>query len=139
MRYIIVIYIFIHLFKNCDGLKENYCDKGDKKCQQSDNISNLGTLLRGKSHKGNVIIRKQQMSLLECVTECLITSTCEAINYRKSWNLCELITNATLEDLLDEKGCAYSDISTWPKVSYTVIRSINRIRGNFIFFIELFH
>lgn len=81
-------------------------------------VKSAGTLLLGKCHKGYVLIRKQRMSLLQCVTECFITSKCEAINYKKDWNLCELFANATSENLFNEKKCAFSDIAPWPKVCF---------------------
>lgn len=124
-----IIFILTFLTKNCKCLENNFCSQGDIKCQHSNVVNSPGTLVMGKCHKGYVLIRKQRTSLLQCVTECFITSKCEAINYRKVWNLCELVSNATSGNLFDEKECAFSDIVSWPTVCYLLVTVLKNSWG----------
>ncbi|VDI75140.1 Hypothetical predicted protein [Mytilus galloprovincialis] len=64
----------------------------------------------------NILLRIRNKSLMECAKECLLTSQCKAINYRKNWKLCDALGDRPDgEAIQDESGSVYSDISTWPK------------------------
>lgn len=118
--YILRLTVFFVLYFGLT--KETYqrfldvCDTTDTKCKRTNIFGNFGTIHDGKRSNGKTLVRKQQMSLLECVKECLVTTRCDAINYRKIWNLCELVESTFIKDEVEDKECMYSVISTWPKV-----------------------
>jgi len=76
----------------------------------------LGKIQFGKCNKKGVLRRFHPTSLLDCAKECLATSECSAINYRRSWFLCDILDERYESHLDWEKGCIYSVISTWNKV-----------------------
>ena len=76
----------------------------------------LGKIQFGKCSKKGVLRRLHPTSLLDCAKECLATSECSAINYRRSWFLCDILEERYGSYLDWEKGCIYSVISTWNKV-----------------------
>jgi hypothetical protein len=53
--------------------------------------AHLGKIQFGKCNKKGVIRRLHPTSLLDCAKECLATSDCSAINYRRSWFLCDIL------------------------------------------------
>lgn len=73
------------------------------------------------------------MSLLECVKECFVTNQCEAINYRKLWELCELVTNISQDNIVYARECLYSEILTWPKVKQPGFATIIILYFFFVF------
>ncbi|XP_071178788.1 microfibril-associated glycoprotein 4-like [Mytilus edulis] len=74
----------------------------------------MGHLENRKCHISNILRRIRQTTLLTCVKECFITSQCTAINYRKNWSLCDVVGEITDSALVEEDGCSFSKISTWP-------------------------
>ncbi|VDI22089.1 Hypothetical predicted protein, partial [Mytilus galloprovincialis] len=113
---ILILLILKHVFINCECLLQEYCDADDEDCQRSNNELKIGQLKHGKSQHMNILRRIRNKSLMECAKECLLTSQCKAINYRKNWKLCDALgerpDGAAIQD---ESGSVYSDISTWPK------------------------
>lgn len=103
-------------------MKENYCSlqnvcKGDDSvCEHPRFLEGFSKFKSGKVHKGYILLRYSQINVLECVKNCLLTSLCEAINYRIEWKMCELVTNATDVNVYEDSSCLYSEISNWPKV-----------------------
>ncbi|XP_063438398.1 uncharacterized protein LOC134719319 [Mytilus trossulus] len=94
-------------------LLDDVCLKDDIECKRP-NIKTIGNLQHGKCRKENILRQLRGKSLLECVKECLVTSQCIGINYRKAWPLCDVVGRSN-EALSKETGCLYSDISTWSK------------------------
>ncbi|VDI45879.1 Hypothetical predicted protein [Mytilus galloprovincialis] len=113
---ILILLILKHVFINCECSLQEYCDADDEDCQRSNNELKIGQLKHGKSQHMNILQRIRNKSLMECAKECLLTSQCKAINYRKNWKLCDALgerpDGAAIQD---ESGSVYSDISTWPK------------------------
>ncbi|CAG2230281.1 unnamed protein product [Mytilus edulis] len=100
------------------------------------NISGPGLLKFGKCSKIGVLLRYHQLSLLECVKECLITSQCISINYRHNWNLCDVVTSVSNSNDMDNDttsdGSAYSRIdlpTTKPFYLYKYTSTCQRVRG----------
>lgn len=111
------LFLFISIFKQYACVLEEFCDKDDIECQRPNDVTKLGTLQHGKSQEHNILRRVQRVGMHECVTECLVTSQCIAINYRKDWKLCDLLGEIPRgKKLRDESGSTFSKISTWPKV-----------------------
>ncbi|CAG2225023.1 Angiopoietin-related protein 1,Ficolin-1-A,Angiopoietin-1,Fibrinogen C domain-containing protein 1,Ryncolin-1,Tenascin-N,Angiopoietin-related protein 7,Angiopoietin-related protein 6,Ficolin-3,Fibrinogen C domain-containing protein 1-B,Fibroleukin,Fibrinogen-like protein 1,Ficolin-1,Ficolin-1-B,Angiopoietin-4,Tenascin-R,Ryncolin-2,Techylectin-5B,Fibrinogen C domain-containing protein 1-A,Microfibril-associated glycoprotein 4,Fibrinogen-like protein A,Ryncolin-3,Fibrinogen gamma chain,Angiopoietin-2,Tenasci len=112
----IVLFILIS-YEHCEAFLEDVCDKDDVECQHPNDSTVRGHLQHGKSSRKNVIRRIRNMSLLQCVKECFLTSECIAINYRKNWKLCDAVGDISDNDqpLVHEDGCIYSEISTWSK------------------------
>ncbi|CAG2223136.1 unnamed protein product [Mytilus edulis] len=106
-----LILIWIHHI-DCE-LLDDVCFKDDIECKRP-NIKTIGNLQHGKCLKENILRQLRGKSLLECVKECLVTSQCIGINYRKAWPLCDVVGRST-EALSKETGCLYSDITTWSK------------------------
>ncbi|XP_071139112.1 fibrinogen-like protein 1 [Mytilus edulis] len=110
------LFLFISIFKQYACVLEEFCDKDDFECQRQNDVTKLGTLQHGKSQEHNILRRVQRVGMHECVTECLVTSQCIAINYRKDWKLCDLLGEIPRgKKLRDESGSTFSKISTWPK------------------------
>ncbi|VDI11004.1 Hypothetical predicted protein [Mytilus galloprovincialis] len=94
---------------------KDVCPADNLSCEEP-NISGPGLLKFGKCSKIGVLLRYHQLSLLECVKECLITSQCISINYRHNWNLCDVVTSVSnSNDMDNDTTCVTSDISTWEK------------------------
>ncbi|XP_063397626.1 uncharacterized protein LOC134681929 [Mytilus trossulus] len=112
----IVLFILIS-YKHCEAFLEDVCDKDDVECQHPNDGTLRGHLQHGKSSRKNVIRRIRNMSLLQCVKECFLTSECIAVNYRKNWKLCDAVGDISDDDklLVHEDGCIFSEISTWSK------------------------
>ena len=112
----ICTFSFILLFKLFEfDLLNDVCDADDIECHKPNILNTIGELQPGKYSKGEVLVRKHQISMLECIKECFITSNCTAINYRRKWNFCDLV-NESSDDVADDKKYVYSNISRWPKV-----------------------
>ncbi|CAC5404896.1 Fibrinogen-like protein A,Ryncolin-4,Angiopoietin-related protein 7,Angiopoietin-related protein 1,Ficolin-3,Ficolin-1-B,Techylectin-5A,Ficolin-2,Ryncolin-1,Tenascin-R,Fibrinogen-like protein 1,Angiopoietin-1,Fibrinogen C domain-containing protein 1-A,Ryncolin-3,Tenascin,Techylectin-like protein,Fibrinogen C domain-containing protein 1,Fibrinogen gamma chain,Ryncolin-2,Angiopoietin-related protein 6,Techylectin-5B,Angiopoietin-related protein 2,Angiopoietin-2,Microfibril-associated glycoprotein 4,Ficolin-1 len=96
---------------------EDVCEKDDVECQHPNDSTVSGHLQHGKSSQKNVIRRIRNISLLQCIKECFLTSACTAINYRKNWKLCDAVADKINNDrdLIHEDGCIFSKISTWYK------------------------
>ncbi|CAC5404895.1 Ryncolin-2,Ryncolin-4,Ficolin-2,Ryncolin-1,Ryncolin-3,Fibrinogen C domain-containing protein 1 [Mytilus coruscus] len=94
---------------------EDVCDQNDYECQHPYDITVMGHLQHRKSQQTNILRRIRQLSLLKCVKECFMTSQCTAINYRQNWDLCDVVGEITDGALVEEDGCIFSKISTWPK------------------------
>ena len=90
----------------------------------------LGKIQFGKCNKKGVIRRLHPTSLLDCAKECLATSDCSAINYRRSWFLCDILDERYESHLDWEKGCIYSVISTWNKVIQYMLENIKGAVAN---------
>lgn len=95
---------------------KDVCPADNLPCEEP-NISGSGLLKFGKCSKIGVLLRYHQLSLLECVKECLITSQCMSMNYRHNWNLCDVVMSVSnSNDMDNDTTCVTSDISTWEKV-----------------------
>lgn len=116
-----VILLVLTSVGHCEAFLEDVCYDNDVECKHPNDITIMGHLQLRKSQQTNILRRIQQITLLKCVQECFITSQCIAINYRKNWDLCDVLgemINGTLEDV---EGCIYSEISTWPKVRLHIV------------------
>ncbi|CAG2221918.1 Fibrinogen gamma chain,Ryncolin-4,Fibrinogen-like protein A,Ficolin-1-A [Mytilus edulis] len=113
---ILILLLFKHVILHCESLLQEYCDADDEDCQHSNNDLKIGQLKHGKSQHMNILRRIRNKSLMECAKECLLTSQCKAINYRKNWKLCDALGERPDDEAIQvESGSVYSDISTWPK------------------------
>ncbi|CAC5398160.1 USP44_49 [Mytilus coruscus] len=112
-RRIVLGLIFFWIHCNDCELLDDVCIKDDVECKRP-NIKTIGKLQHGKCRKENILRQLSGKSLLECVKECLVTSQCIGINYRKNWPLCDVVGRSN-ESTSKETGCLYSDITTWSK------------------------
>ncbi|CAC5418165.1 Fibrinogen C domain-containing protein 1 [Mytilus coruscus] len=113
---ILILLLFKHVVIQCGSLLEEYCNADDEDCQDSNDLGKIGQLKHGKSQHVNILRRTRDKSLMECAKECLLTSQCQAINYRKNWKLCDALGERSDGEAIQvESGSIYSDISTWPK------------------------
>lgn len=106
---------------------EDVCDQNDYECQHPNDITVMGHLENRKCHQSNILRRIRQTTLLTCVKECFITSQCTAINYRKNWSLCDVVGEITDSALVEEDGCSFSKISTWPNVSLYIVSYLSHL------------
>ena len=77
-------------------------------------------LQRGHRLDGKVIQSYAEISFLDCVTECLVTPRCKAVNYFKGANFCESnYENKTTAETryMESAGWVYSEKEHWPKVN----------------------
>ncbi|XP_052079172.1 uncharacterized protein LOC127717536 [Mytilus californianus] len=108
--------IFLTLYRQYRCLLEEFCEQDDFECQHSNNIDGIGYLQHDRSQQSNILRRLQQLSMLECVRECFLTSWCVAVNYRKNWKICDVLGDLTAgENLQIEVGSIYTKRSTWSK------------------------
>ena len=75
----------------------------------------MGYLEHNKFQRDNILRRLNGLSLLDCAKECLTTALCVGFNFRKNWQMCEVVGGVG-HQLITEAGCLFSLISTWPKV-----------------------
>ncbi|CAC5404894.1 Fibrinogen-like protein A,Ryncolin-4,Angiopoietin-related protein 7,Angiopoietin-related protein 1,Ficolin-3,Ficolin-1-B,Techylectin-5A,Ficolin-2,Ryncolin-1,Tenascin-R,Fibrinogen-like protein 1,Angiopoietin-related protein 4,Angiopoietin-1,Tenascin-X,Fibrinogen C domain-containing protein 1-A,Tenascin-N,Ryncolin-3,Tenascin,Fibroleukin,Fibrinogen C domain-containing protein 1,Fibrinogen gamma chain,Ryncolin-2,Angiopoietin-related protein 6,Techylectin-5B,Angiopoietin-related protein 2,Angiopoietin-2,Microfi len=110
-----VILLVLNFVRHCGAFLEDVCDHNDFECKHPNDITTMGHLQHRKSQQTNILRRIRQITLLKCVNECFMTSQCTAINYRKNWDLCDVVGEMINGTLVDEDGCIFSKISTWPK------------------------
>jgi hypothetical protein len=117
----VIWFIFLLHYSNsivqtCDELytgENNECNRP--------NVVKLGLLETHRCQQNGVLRRINQISLLDCVKECFMTSQCTAINYRRNWYLCDINMDSTIDvDFVKETGCVYSRIDTWTQVSFVM-------------------
>jgi hypothetical protein len=117
----VIWFIFLLHYSNsivqtCDELytgENNECNRP--------NVVELGLLETHRCQQNGVLRRINQISLLDCVKECFMTSQCTAINYRRNWYLCDINMDSTIDvDCVKETGCVYSRIDTWTQVSFVM-------------------
>lgn len=92
------------------------CNENDKWCQNP-NIQLIGNITHGKCGNFPALRRLLNVDFLKCVLECKVTSNCNSISYRRVWKICDLHKDDSEDELLNEKECTFTLISTWPRVS----------------------
>ena len=121
----VIWFIFLLHYSNsivqtCDELytgENNECNRP--------NVVELGLLETHRCQQNGVLRRINQISLLDCVKECFMTSQCTAINYRRNWYLCDINMDSTIDvDFVKETGCVYSRIDTWMQVSFVMRKKV---------------
>ncbi|CAC5358958.1 unnamed protein product [Mytilus coruscus] len=96
---------------------DNVCDVDDIKCQNPQ-ISNPGEIMYGQCYYHAALRRLLKVSFLTCLKECIKTSTCSSVSYRRSWKMCDINGNMNSEvELVQENGCFSSNISSWSKAA----------------------
>lgn len=91
------------------------CHKDDSECLIPD-TQKFGEILHGKCAKTAALRRIMNVDLLDCITECRLTSGCKSVSYRQTWKTCDLNSDTDKSYLSDEQGCQFTDVLTWPKV-----------------------
>ena len=95
---------------------DDVCDADDIECQNPE-ISNPGEIIYGQCYRHAALRRLLKVSFLTCLKECMKTSTCSSVSYRRSWKMCDINGNVNSEvELVQEHGCFSSNISSWSKV-----------------------
>ena len=93
------------------------CDQNDNNCLHP-GIGGSGKITFEKCPYNKTLIRLQRVSFLVCLRECIKTSNCTGVVYRRKWKLCDLIGGPIIQnDFVNESGCLYSEVSSWPMVS----------------------
>ena len=93
------------------------CDADDFECQNSQ-IPNRGEIIYGQCYRQTALRRLPRISFLTCLKECMKTSNCSSVSYRRDWKMCDLHGNITSEvKLVQEHGCFSSNISSWSLVN----------------------
>ncbi|VDI77782.1 Hypothetical predicted protein [Mytilus galloprovincialis] len=94
---------------------DDVCDADDIECQNPE-ISNPGEIIYGQCYRHAALRRLLKVSFLTCLKECMKTSTCSSVSYRRSWKMCDMNGNVNSEvELVHEHGCFSSNISSWSK------------------------
>ncbi|CAG2210484.1 unnamed protein product [Mytilus edulis] len=94
---------------------DDVCDADDIECQNPE-ISNPGEIIYGQCYRHAALRRLLKVSFLTCLKECMKTSTCSSVSYRRSWKMCDINGNVNSEvELVQEHGCFSSNISSWSK------------------------
>ncbi|VDI03788.1 Hypothetical predicted protein [Mytilus galloprovincialis] len=91
------------------------CDVNDSKCQNLQ-ISTPGEIIYGQCYHHAALRRLLKVSFLTCLKECMKTSTCSNVSYRRDWKMCDINGNINSEvEIVQEHGCFSSNISSWSK------------------------
>ncbi|CAG2189160.1 unnamed protein product [Mytilus edulis] len=91
------------------------CDADDIECQNP-RISDPGEIIYGQCYRQAAVRRLPKVSFLTCLKECMKTSTCSSVSYRRNWKMCDLNGNQNSEaELVQEHGCFSSNISSWSR------------------------
>ncbi|XP_063438693.1 uncharacterized protein LOC134719639 [Mytilus trossulus] len=94
---------------------DDVCEADDIECQNPQ-ISNQGEIIYGQCYRHAALRRLPRISFLTCLKECMKTSTCSSVSYRRDWKMCDLNGNINLEvELVQEHGCFTSKISSWSR------------------------
>lgn len=119
MKCMEVVHLFIILLDTVLVLSfsmVDVCDNDDFRCKYPQ-LSEPGEIIYGRCHRDVTLRRLQRASFLTCLKECMRTANCTNIGYRRNWKLCD-INGDPKQNLVQEDGCLFSNISTWSKVSY---------------------
>ncbi|CAC5397726.1 unnamed protein product [Mytilus coruscus] len=94
---------------------DDVCDADDIKCQNLQ-ISTPGEIIYGQCYRHAALRRLLKGSFLNCLKECMKTSTCSNVSYRRDWKMCDINGNINSEvELVHEHGCFSSNISSWSR------------------------
>lgn len=93
------------------------CNTDDIDCQDSQ-ISKPGEIIYGQCYRNAALRRLLKVSFLTCLKECMKTSTCFHVSYRRGWKMCDINGNLNSDvKLVQEHGCFSSNISSWSRVN----------------------
>ncbi|CAC5398060.1 unnamed protein product [Mytilus coruscus] len=94
---------------------DDLCDDDDVRCKYPQ-MSKPGEIIYGHCHRDVALRRLQRASFLTCLKECMRTANCTNIGYRRNWKLCDINGEPnSQQNLFQEDGCQFSNISTWSK------------------------
>ncbi|CAG2234627.1 unnamed protein product [Mytilus edulis] len=78
--------------------------------------STPGEITYGQCYHHAALRRLLKVSFLTCLKECMKTSTCSNVSYRRDWKMCDINGNINSEvEIVQELGCFSSNISSWSK------------------------
>ncbi|CAG2212062.1 unnamed protein product [Mytilus edulis] len=99
----------------CSWSLDDVCDADDIKCKNPQ-ILTPGEITYGQCYRHAALRRLLKVSFLTCLKECMKTSTCSNVSYRRDWKMCDINGNINSEmELVQEHGCFSSNISSWSK------------------------
>ncbi|CAG2212061.1 unnamed protein product [Mytilus edulis] len=99
----------------CSWSLDDVCDADDSKCQNPQ-ILTPGEITYGQCYHHAALRRLLKVSFLACLKECMKTSTCSNVSYRRDWKMCDINGNINSEvEIVQELGCFSSNISSWSK------------------------
>ncbi|CAG2212060.1 CD206 [Mytilus edulis] len=71
-------------------------------------------IIYGQCYRNAALRRLLKVSFLTCLKECMKTSTCSNVSYRRDWKMCDINGNINLDvNLVQEHGCFSSNINSW--------------------------
>ncbi|VDI54849.1 Hypothetical predicted protein [Mytilus galloprovincialis] len=73
----------------CSWSLDDVCDADDSKCQNLQ-ISTPGEITYGQCYHHAALRRLLKVSFLTCLKECMKTSTCSNVSYRRDWKMCDI-------------------------------------------------
>ncbi|XP_063436564.1 macrophage mannose receptor 1-like [Mytilus trossulus] len=102
-----------NFLSTCSWSLNDVCDADDMKCQNPQ-ILTPGEITYGHCYRHAAIRRLLKVSFLTCLKECMKTSTCSNVSYRRDWKMCDINGNINSEvEIVQELGCFSSNISSW--------------------------
>lgn len=137
MKYMEVVHLLTILLDIVSVLSfsmVDVCDDADIKCKYP-LMSEPGEIIYGRCHRDVTLRRLQRASFLTCLKECMRTANCTNIGYRRNWKLCDINGDPKpKQNLVQEDGCLFSNVSSWSKVSYIFSSTKKRSRENDLVF-----
>ncbi|VDI54848.1 Hypothetical predicted protein [Mytilus galloprovincialis] len=85
-----------NLMSICSLSLNDVCDADDSKCQNL-LISTPGEITYGQCYRHAALRRLLKVSFLTCLKECMKTSTCSNVSYRRDWKMCDINGNINPE------------------------------------------
>ncbi|CAC5399326.1 MRC [Mytilus coruscus] len=115
MKGVTSLFLLQNVMSICSWSLDNVCEADDIKCQNTQ-ISNPGEIVYGQCYRHAALRRLLKVSFLTCLKECMKTSNCVNVSYRRGWKMCDINGNVKSEvELVQEHGCFSSNISSWSK------------------------
>ncbi|CAC5369573.1 unnamed protein product [Mytilus coruscus] len=115
MKVVTLLFLLQNVMSICSWSLDDVCDADDIKCQNPQ-ISNPGEIIYGQCYRHAALRRLLKVSFISCLKECMKTSTCFNVSYRRGWKMCDINGNTNSEvELVQEYGCLSSNISSWSK------------------------
>ncbi|VDI68208.1 Hypothetical predicted protein [Mytilus galloprovincialis] len=115
MKEVTSLLILQNVMLTCSWSLDDVCDADDIKCQNPQMLT-PGEITYEQCYRNAALRRLLQVSFLTCLKECMKTSTCSNVSYRRDWKMCDINGKINPEvELVQEHGCFSSNISSWSK------------------------
>ncbi|XP_071138521.1 lectin BRA-3-like [Mytilus edulis] len=109
-----LLHVLLNVMSMSSWSLNNVCNNDAIDCQNSQ-ISKPGEIIYGQCYRNAALRRLLKVSFLTCLKECMKTSTCFNVSYRRGWKMCDINGNLNSDvKLVQEHGCFSSNINSWP-------------------------